>query len=144
MGNSIIKDNIPNKISENTHEYYLSVNSNSSDVKDIREKYKVIDVDYFVPESSIKKKEPEIIIVDSKVFSTSKPSKTNMAFDMVDFCFKDEPERYYQKIDYVCNEKESICICNTHADDFRKMYDGKNYKSGRVNIIWVKKRNERF
>lgn len=146
MGNSIIKENIlnsVNKISENTHDYYCSTNNNNSSdyVKDLRDKYKVIDVDYFVPESSIKKKEMEIIVTDSKMLYKPEPT---MVFDMMDFCFKNDTERYYQKIDYVCNEKERVCICNTHADDFRKIYDGKNYKEGIVNVIWVKKRNERF
>uniref|UniRef100_A0A6C0HYE0 Uncharacterized protein n=1 Tax=viral metagenome TaxID=1070528 RepID=A0A6C0HYE0_9ZZZZ len=30
--------------------------------------------------------------------------------------------------DYLCNERERICICNTHAEDFRKIYEGINYR----------------
>lgn len=150
MGNTFVKEKsatMPNKMSEKTHEYYYSTHINSSDVKRIRDpnNYTVINVDYFFPESSMKKIEPSIIVSDlDKVYSTSKPSQTSMAYDMMDFCFKDESDQHYQRVDYVCNEQEGVCICNTHADDFRKIYDGQDYKSGRVNIIWVKKKNQRF
>jgi hypothetical protein len=33
-----------------------------------------------------------------------------------------------KKTDYLCNKKEKICICNTNAEDFRKIYDQNNYK----------------
>lgn len=39
-----------------------------------------------------------------------------------------EDKAIYKKTDYLCNEKEKICICNIHADDFRRIYDGINYK----------------
>lgn len=31
---------------------------------------------------------------------------------------KDKP--IYKKTDYLCNEKEKLCICNIHAEDFEK------------------------
>ena len=36
---------------------------------------------------------------------------------------KDSKSKIYQKNDYICNEKEKICICNLQADNFRRIYD---------------------
>ena len=36
----------------------------------------------------------------------------------------------------VCNQEEKICICNVHAEDFRKIYDRNNYKQGDKYISW--------
>jgi len=47
----------------------------------------------------------------------------------------------YQKTDYLCSEKERICVCNFHAEDFRKIYSGINYKQGNKYISWIKKKN---
>jgi DNA-directed RNA polymerase beta subunit len=45
---------------------------------------------------------------------------------------------FNKKTDYLCNEKEKVCICNTHAEDFRKIYDGVYYKPDQKYISWFK------
>ena len=57
---------------------------------------------------------------------------------MVEFYLNDKDKEIYKKTDYLCNEKEKLCICNTHADDFRKIYDGINYKQNIKYISWCK------
>ena len=39
---------------------------------------------------------------------------------------------------------KKICICNIHADDFRKIYDGINYKQNTKYISWCKKYKDNF
>ena len=50
---------------------------------------------------------------------------------MLNFYMNDKDEHnghIYKRTDYLCNEKEKVCICNTHAEDFRKIYEGINYR----------------
>lgn len=44
--------------------------------------------------------------------------------------------------DYICNKKEKICICNIHAEDFRKIYERNNYRKDIKYISWCKKEND--
>lgn len=126
---------------DETHRYYVSLHQNSNEVKNIRNMHTVIDVDYF---TTLKPETKIVVEVLPEKQLDPEELKTRRAFDMVDFCFKNELERDYQKIDYVCNEKERLCVCNTHADDFRKIYNGQNYKEGRVLVAWVSKKGDRF
>ncbi len=48
--------------------------------------------------------------------------------EMTKYYLTHKDSEIYKKTDYLCNQKEKICICNTHADDLRKIYDGINYK----------------
>ena len=43
---------------------------------------------------------------------------------------------YKKKTNYLCNQKEKLCICNTHANDFRKIYDGEKY-SNDIYVAWI-------
>lgn len=63
---------------------------------------------------------------------------------LVYFYLNDKDKEIYKKTDYLCNEKEKLCICNTHADDFRKIYDGINYKQNIKYISWCKKYKDKF
>lgn len=64
--------------------------------------------------------------------------------DMVEHFLTDKDKTIYKKkTNYLCNRKEQLCICNTHANDFRKIYDGINYKD-ETYVAWVKKPNEIF
>ena len=58
---------------------------------------------------------------------------------MTDFFINDKDKAIYEKTDYLCNEKERLCICNTNAENFRKIYDGINYKENKKYISWCKK-----
>lgn len=70
--------------------------------------------------------------------------KKQIVNDMMNYYLNHENKPIYKKTDYLCNLKESICICNTHAHDFIKIYDGINYKPDLNFISWIKKSNEPF
>jgi hypothetical protein len=97
----------------------------------LRNNYKIIDVDYLHP-----------VLVRSKMFCDNfftLPSKKNIVNNMLEYYFNHEDKAIYKKTDYLCNTKEKVCICNTHAEDFRKIYDGVNYKPNQKYISWCKK-----
>jgi hypothetical protein len=94
----------------------------------LRNNYKIIDVDYL-----------DLILVQSKMFGDKYfliPQKKNIVNNMLEYYFNHKDRAIYKKTDYLCNEKEKVCICNTHADDFRKIYDGINYNSNDKYISW--------
>lgn len=87
----------------------------------------------------------DIGLVKSKIFNDfeKSPKKKEVVNDMVSYYTNDTDNKYiYSMTDYLCNEKEKICICNTHAEDFRKIYQGINYRKDDKYISWCKKRNE--
>lgn len=110
---------------------------NNDEIKHIRTYYKVIDVDWL-----------DASIVNYKIFDddyfTKSPQKKYVINNMVDFYLNDKDKGIYKKTDYLCNEKEKMCICNIHADDFRKIYDGINYEQNTTYISWCKKYNDKF
>jgi len=66
------------------------------------------------------------------------PQKKDIVNNMLDYYLNHKDRPIYKKTEYLCNEKEKICICNIHADDFRKIYDGINYESNKKYISWFK------
>jgi hypothetical protein len=124
MGNSITYYNI----------CYKSLDEET--IKYIRNKYYVIDVDWL-----------DRTLVNSKMFNNEYfefSSKKESVNKMLDYYLNDKDKIIYKKTDYLCNEREKICICNTHANDFRKIYNGINYKPNKKYISWCKKDIERF
>ena len=97
----------------------------------LKNNYKIIEVDYL-----------ESTLVQSKMFGDNYfkllPQKKDIVNNMLDYYLYHTDKAIYKKTDYLCNTKEKICICNTHADDFRKIYDGINYKSNEKYISWFK------
>jgi hypothetical protein len=65
-------------------------------------------------------------------------NKENVVNNMLDYYLNHDDTEIYKKTNYLCNEKEKICICNTHANELRKIYDGINYKSDEKYISWIK------
>jgi len=129
MGNSII-----NNYEKYYNSCYTSLDENT--IQYIRKKYIVIDVDWL-----------DKTLVNSKMFNNEyfeKSSKKEIVNKMLDYYFNDKDKNIYKKTDYLCNERENICICNTHADDFRKIYNGINYQPNLKYISWCKKDNEHF
>ena len=85
-----------------------------------------------------------LVKLDYKIFDDDYfTQKKYVINNMVDFYLNDKDKGIYKKTDYLCNEKEKLCICNAHADDFRKIYDGINYKPNVKYIDWCKKVNDR-
>jgi hypothetical protein len=61
-------------------------------------------------------------------YFNSNLQKKQVVTEMLDYYLSHKNKPIYEKTDYLCNEREQICICNIHANDFRKIYDGINYK----------------
>ena len=110
---------------------------NQNEINELRKSCKILDVDYLDP-----------ILVNSEIFGDkyfdSEPKKKQIIQEMLDYYLSHKDKPIYKKTDYLCNEKEKICICNTHAHDLRKIYDGINYKPEYNFISWIKKTNEPF
>lgn len=112
---------------------YWSIKPN--EIKELRENYKIIDVDWLNP-----------VLVNSKMFGDKyfDENKKQIVNEMLDYYLTSTDKPIYKKTDYLCNRKEKICICNTHAHDFRKIYDGINYNPDDNYISWIRKANEKF
>ena len=121
MGNNI---HIPKR--NNSNDYYTSLDDEK--IIDLKNNYKIIEVDYLHP-----------ILVRSKIFNdeTFSQKKTILDEMMKDY-LRHKDKEIYKKTDYLCNETEKVCICNTHAEDFRRIYDGINYKPNDKYISWFK------
>jgi hypothetical protein len=119
----------------NYKDFFTSLSD--SKIEQIRKSYKVIDVPYLDP-----------IKVNYTMFADkyfkSNPEKEDIINIMLDFYLSHKDKAIYKKTDYLCNEREKICICNTHAEDFRKIYDEQNYKPGDKYISWVRQKNSHF
>ena len=100
-------------------------------LEDIRSNYKIIEVPYLNP-----------IIVRCAIFADNyfikSPLKTDIINNMLDYYLKHPDKHIYQKTDFLCNEKERVCICNIHAKDFRRIYDNNNFKDDDKYISWFK------
>jgi hypothetical protein len=82
--------------------------------------YKIINVNYLSK-----------CIIDHELFRNIHElnnNQINIVNEMSKYYLNHEDKAIYKKTDYLCNEKEKICICNIHADDFRRIYNGINYK----------------
>jgi hypothetical protein len=64
------------------------------------------------------------------------PYKKEIVNEMLDFYMNHPDLEIYKKTNYLCNEKEKICICNKHANDLRKIYDGINHNPKVKYISW--------
>jgi hypothetical protein len=99
-------------------------------ISHLRNNYKIINVDYLHP-----------TLVHSKMFADdSFTSKKNIVNEMLEYYLNHNDRGIYKKTNYLCNEKEKICICNSHANDLRKIYDGINYKPNEKYISWFNSR----
>ena len=128
--NNIINFKKNNKFTDT----YWSINNEN--INEIRENYKIIDIDWLDP-----------ILVNSKIFNHEyfqKIEKMQIVDNMLDYYLNHPDKKIYKKTDYLCNEKEKICICNTNAENFRKIYDQNNYKEGQKYISWIKNKKDIF
>jgi hypothetical protein len=96
----------------------------------LRNNYKIIDIDYL-----------DHAVFRFKIFGDNslEQSKIDTLNNMLEYYLDHKDRKIYKKTDYLCNMKEKVCICNTHAEDFRKIYDGVNYKPNKKYISWFKK-----
>jgi hypothetical protein len=121
MGNNI---HVPKR--NNSNDYYTNLDDEK--IIDLKNNYTIIEVDYLDP-----------ILVFSKMVKTSfsrEYEKKAIVKIMLKYYLNHADKEIYKKTDYLCNETEKICICNTHAEDFRRIYDGINYKPNDKYISW--------
>jgi len=109
--------------------YYTSIHDD--EIQNIRNNYKVIDVDW-LDNTQVNSK-----IMNDEYFEKS-PKKKELINNMLNYYRNDKFKNVYKMTEYLCNEKEKICICNTHAADFRKIYEGINYNQNQKYISWCK------
>lgn len=106
-----------------------------NEIEDIRKRYKIIDVKW------IDKTQINYSMFGDEYFNLSKKNFVN---NMLEHYLTDKDKEIYEKkINYICNKKEKICICNINANNFRKIYDDINYKD-EIYISWIKKCDEPF
>jgi len=102
--------------------------SNSGE-QEIKKEYKIIRVDWLHPK--LVKLEME-----KEKYSDISIDKELMIENMLDYYLNHTDKSIYKKTDYLCNKTEKVCICNTHAQDLRKIYDGIHYDPGEKFISW--------
>lgn len=115
----------------NYKDFFMGINEEK--ILYLRNNYKIIDVDYLDP-----------ILVHSKMVSDNffiLPQKIDTLNNMLEYYLNHNDRKIYKKTDYLCNEKDKVCICNTHAEDFRKIYDGVNYTPNEKYISWFIKKD---
>ena len=106
-----------------------------NEIEDIRKRYKIIDVKW------IDKTQINYSMFGDEYFNLSKKNFVNNILEH--YLTDKDKEIYEKKINYICNKKEKICICNINANNFRKIYDDINYKD-EIYISWIKKCDEPF
>ena len=130
MGNTITKKS-PEGASF-CEKYFTDISQKEYDR--IRSLYTIIDVDYL-----------NIVLVNYNMFNnptfTENPKKKEVVDNMLHYYLSHKDKAIYKKTDLLCNDKEQICICNTHADDFRKIYDGVNYRPNKKYISWFEQKD---
>lgn len=138
MGNFIqtkIIETQYNDIDEKYNDIYISLDGKM--INEIRQNYKIIDVDWL-----------SYTLVNSKMFADeyfkNSPDKKIIINNMLKYYLNHEDKSIYIKTDYLCNEKEKLCICNIHAEDFRKIYERNNYKEKDKYISWCTKVKDKF
>ena len=115
----------------------------NNQINEIREEYKVIDVDWLSIDNVHYQMFGDKYFDNSKNSDNSK-TKEEIINSMLVYYLNRQDRAIYKKTDYLCNEREKICICNTHAEDFRKIYNGINYKEGDKYISWFREKKHKF
>ncbi len=128
-------NSIPNNSEKYHNSFYTSLDNDQ--IQDIRKNYKVLDVDWL--DSTL----VNYVMFNDEYFEKSLKKK-EVINNMLDYYLNDKDKDIYKKTDYLCNQREKICICNTHAEDLRKIYEGINYKPSQKYISWCKKYNDKF
>ena len=110
---------------------------NADEIQRIKQNYKIIDVNHF-----------NIDLVKFKMITDNyfekNSNKIEVVNNMLHYYSNSKDAKIYKKTDYLCNEKEKICICNIYADSFRRIYDGLHYDKDTKYISWIRKIGERF
>jgi len=125
MGNLFNKSNID--ITDKYMNRYVSVNN--EDIQKILNNYKIIYVNN-LNEHVINSK------MNKDEYFKKSPVKKQIINDIISYHLNDKDKEIYMKTDFICNEKHKVCVCNTFADNLRKIYDKQNYKENEKYISW--------
>lgn len=129
MGNSMNLHLIKKKDYNHYNDYFTPIDEET--IVSLRKDYKIIDVHYLDP-----------ILVRCKMFGDDyfklHSNKKETVNKMLKYYLFHKDKEIYMKTNYLCDEKEKICICNEHANDLRKIYDGINYKENEKYISYFK------
>ena len=128
-----------NSGSNNSEKYYNTSYTSLDDkvIENIRKNYKVVDVDW------LDVSQVNYVMLHDKYFEKSLKKK-EVVNKMLDFYLNDKYKIIYKTTEYLCNEKEQICICNTHAEQLRNIYKRKDYIPNQKYISWCKKYDDNF
>ncbi len=144
MGNSFVTTENYNNDEKYTDSYTVLKNHQ---ISKIREQYEVIDVAWLSIDNV------HYQMGGDKYFDKSNSDNSNsdncktkeeIINSMLVYYLNSQDRAIYKQTDYLCNKREKICICNTHADDLRKIYNGINYKEGDKFISWFREKKRRF
>jgi hypothetical protein len=103
-------------------------NIDNDEVDNLRKTYDIVDVKYINPQ-----------LINYEIFKSKNSKHKNTINDMIDLVYNDEDKHIFTKTtDYLCNTDKKICICNLNADNFRKIYEGINYKQNTKYIARIK------
>ena len=138
MGNSFVTTENYNKDEKYTDSYRALKNH---EISKIREQYDVIDVAWLSIDNVHYQMGGDKYFDKSN--SDNSKTKEEIINSMLVYYLTCQDRAIYKKTDYLCNEREKFCICNTHADDFRKIYNG-NYKEGDKFISWFREKKHRI
>jgi hypothetical protein len=111
----------------NFNDYYT--NLDEENILDLKNNYKILYVDYLDADLV------HSIIQDKNEFLFR---KKDIVVKMMKYYLNHKECEIYKKTDFLCNEKEKVCICNTNAADLRKIYDGVYNKPNKKYISWFK------
>jgi hypothetical protein len=139
MGNSFVTTENYNKDEKYTDSYKMLKNH---EISKIREQYDVIDVAWLSIDNVHYQMGGDKYFDKSN--SDNSKTKEEIINSMLVYYLNSQDRAIYKKTDYLCNEREKFCICNTHADDFRKIYNGIHYKEGDKFISWFREKKHRF
>jgi len=106
-----------------------------SEIERIRKEYKIIEVEWL--DHNLMN---ENFLIDDYFIQT--PEKKVVVNNMLDYYLTHNDAPIYKKTDYLCNEKEKLCICNVHAEDFRKIYERNRYHKNTKYISWITKNEQ--
>ena len=104
-----------------------------ANIKQITDLYKIIDVswlDYKVVKTKM--------LYENDYFN-NRPKKVETINNMLEYYLNHKDAEIYKKTNYLCDESEKICICNLHANYFRKISDENNYNPEKKYISWFRK-----
>ena len=119
-------------------------NTQCSKNNDFNDFFTCVDEEIMVKIKNYKFLEVEYLDIDlakAKMYDRNAfklPREKDIVNNMLEYYLNHKYSKLFKKTEYLCNEKEKVCICNIHADDFRKIYDGPYYRPDKKYISWFK------